>query len=72
MASTSRKHTAVLRDEELECLLQSDLDQSFSDSDFDTENELDDQAVLDTMRNEDSDDDDSGTQAFIWENMQNY
>jgi hypothetical protein len=24
------------------------------------------------MRNQDSDDDDSGTQAFIWENMQNY
>jgi hypothetical protein len=24
------------------------------------------------MRNEDSDEDDSGTQAFIWENIQNY
>jgi hypothetical protein len=57
----------VLRDE-LECLLQSDSDQSFSDSDFDTEKELDDRAdraVLDTMRNEYSDDDASGTQAFI-------
>jgi hypothetical protein len=42
------------------------------DSLFDTENELDDRAVLDTMRNEDSNDDDSGTQAFIWENLQNY
>jgi hypothetical protein len=57
MASTCRKRTAVLRDEELECSLQSDSDRSFSDSDFDTENELDDPAVLDTMRNEDSDDD---------------
>jgi hypothetical protein len=72
MASTSKKRSAVLCDEELECLLQSDSDQSLSDSNFDTENELDDRAVLDAMRNEHSDVDDSGTQAFIWENMQNY
>jgi hypothetical protein len=72
IASISRKRSAVLRDEELECLLQSDSDRSFLDFDFDNENELDDRAVLDTMRNEDSDEDDSGTQAFIWENMQNY
>jgi hypothetical protein len=71
MASTSKKRSAVFRDEELECLLQSDSDQSLSDSDFDTDNELEDRAVLDTMRNENSDEDDSGTQAFIWENMQN-
>jgi hypothetical protein len=68
MAGTSKKRSAVLRDE-LECLLQSDSDQSLSDSDSDTENGLDDPAVLDTMRNEDSNDDDSGTQAFIWENI---
>jgi hypothetical protein len=68
LASTSNKRSAVLRDEELECFLQSDSDQSLSDSNFDTENELDDRAVFDTMSNED----DSGNQAFIWENMQNY
>jgi hypothetical protein len=51
MASTSKKCSAVLCEEELECLLQSDSDQSLSDSDFDTENELEDHAVLDTMRN---------------------
>jgi hypothetical protein len=72
MASTSKKHSAVLGEEELECLLQSDSDQSLLDSDSDSENELEDRAVLDTMRNEESNEDDSGTQAFIWENMQNY
>jgi hypothetical protein len=38
MASTSNKCSAVLRVEELERLLQSDSEQSLSDSDFDTEN----------------------------------
>jgi hypothetical protein len=27
--------------------------------------------VLDTVRNEDSDEDDSATEAFIWQNMEN-
>jgi hypothetical protein len=43
-----------------------------SESDFDTENELEDCAVLHTMRNGDGDEDDSATQAFIWKNMENY
>jgi hypothetical protein len=67
MASTSKKWLAVLSDDELECLLLSDSERSSSESDFDTENELEDRAVLDTMRSEDSD-----TEAFIWENMENY
>jgi hypothetical protein len=62
MASTSKKRSAVLRDDELECLLLSDSEQSSSESDFDTENELEDRAVLDTVRNEDSDEDDRVTQ----------
>jgi hypothetical protein len=72
MASTSKKRSAVLCDDELECLLLSDSERSWSESDFDTENELEDHAVLDTMRNEDSDEDESATQAFILENMENY
>jgi hypothetical protein len=72
MASTSKKRSAVLRDEKLECLLLIDSKRNLSESDSDTENELEDRAVLDTMRNEDSHEDDSATQAFIWENMENY
>jgi hypothetical protein len=49
----------MLRDDELECLLLSYSEQSSSESDFDTENELEDHVVLDTVRNEDSDEDDS-------------
>jgi hypothetical protein len=72
MAGVSRKRSAVLRDDEVECLLQSDSECSVSDSDFDTEDELDDRAVLDTLKNEESDEDDSASQAFIWENMDSY
>jgi hypothetical protein len=70
MANTSKKQSAVSRDDELECLLLNDSERSSSD--FDTKNELEDRAVFDIMRNEDSDEDDSVTQAFIWENMENY
>lgn len=49
-------------DEQLECLLQSDSEQNLSDLDFDTESELKDRALLDTVRNEGSDEDDSATQ----------
>jgi hypothetical protein len=42
-------------------------------SDFDTENELEDRALIDTLGNDGSnEDDDSGTPDFMWENMQNY
>jgi hypothetical protein len=58
MASASMKRSAVMSEEELECLLQSDSEQSLSDSDFDTENELDDHALLDAVGNEGSDEDD--------------
>jgi hypothetical protein len=67
LASTSKKRSAVLRDDDLECLLQSDSEQSLSDSDFVTENEFEDRALLDTVVN-----DDSATQDFVWENMENY
>jgi hypothetical protein len=72
MASTSRKCTAVLRDEELEYLLQSESEQSLSDSDFETKDELEDRALLNTVINEGSDEDDSVTQDFVWEHMENY
>lgn len=72
IASTSRKHTAVLHDEEVEYLLQSESEQSLSDLDFDTENELEDRALLDTVINEASNEDDSATQDFVWENMEHY
>lgn len=48
--------------EQLECLTQSDSEQNLSDLDFDTENELEDRALLDTVRNKGSDEDDSATQ----------
>jgi hypothetical protein len=66
MASTSRKRTAVLRDEEVEYLLQSESEQSLSDSDGDTEDELEDRALIDTVITEGSDEDDSAKQDFIW------
>jgi hypothetical protein len=73
MASTSTKHTAVLREEEVECLLQSNSEQSLSESDSETENELEDRALIDTLGNDGSDEDDgSGTPDFVWENMENY
>jgi hypothetical protein len=46
MASTSRKRTAVLRDEEVEYLLQSESEQSVSDSNGDTKDELEDRALI--------------------------
>jgi hypothetical protein len=39
MASTNRKRTAVLRDKEVEYLLQSESEQSLSDSDGGTEDD---------------------------------
>jgi hypothetical protein len=57
----------------LECLLQSDSEQSLSDSDSDIENELEVRALLDTVENDGSkEDDDSTTQDFVWQNMENY
>jgi hypothetical protein len=72
MASTSRKRTAVLRDEEVEYLLQSESEQNLSDSDLDTESELEARALIDTVITEGSDEDDSARHDFIWENMENY
>jgi hypothetical protein len=46
MASTSKKRSAMLCDDELERLLLCDSELSSSESDFDTENELEDRAVL--------------------------
>jgi hypothetical protein len=43
------------------------------ESDSETENELEDRALIDTLANDGSDeDDDSGTPDFVWENMENY
>jgi hypothetical protein len=71
MAGTSRKHTAVLHDEEVADLLQSKSKQSLSDSGLDTENELEDRALLDTVIIEGSDKDDDPRQDFVWENVEN-
>ena len=53
-------------------MLESDSEQSVSDSDFDTEDELDDRALIDAVGNEGSDEDDSENQQFVWEDMENY
>jgi hypothetical protein len=50
---------SCLSDEELHCLLESDSEQSLSESDFDTENELYDRALIDAVGNEGSDEDES-------------
>jgi hypothetical protein len=54
----------VLSDKESHCLLESDSEQSFSESDFETENELDDRALTDAVGNEGSDGDDSEGRAI--------
>jgi hypothetical protein len=66
-AGTSERPSAVLSDEDLQCLLE-----SLSDSDFDTENELDDRALVHAVGNEGSNEDDSANQEFVWEDMENY
>jgi hypothetical protein len=43
-----------------------------SDSDGDTEDELEDRALIDTVVTEGSDEDDSTKQDFVWESMENY
>jgi hypothetical protein len=55
MAGASCKRTAVLRDDELEHLLQSESERSLSYSDGDTEDELQDRALIDTVITEGSD-----------------
>jgi hypothetical protein len=57
----------VLCDEVGEYLLLSESEQNLSDSESDTENELDNCALLDAVVN-----DGSATQDFVWENTQNY
>jgi hypothetical protein len=69
MASTSQKR---LRDEELECLLLSSSEQS-SDTESECETVDDvDRALLDSALNDVSDEEESATQAFVWESMDNY
>jgi hypothetical protein len=72
VTSTSRKQSAVLCDDEVkECLLGSESEESLSDSEFDSENELDDCALLDVVVYYNSDEDDI-IQNFVWEDMNNY
>jgi hypothetical protein len=54
-----------------EYLLQTKSEQSLSDSEFDTENELDVHAFLDAVVNDGSDEDNCATQNLIGEIMQN-
>jgi hypothetical protein len=68
MASTTRKQSAVLCDDEVkECLLGSESEESLSDLEFDSENELGDCALLDVVvdGNSDDDDDDDDIQNFV-------
>ena len=53
-------------------MLESDSEQSLSDSDFDTENELDDHVLIDAVGNKGSDENDSVNQEYVWEHMENY
>jgi hypothetical protein len=64
----------VLHDEEEvgEYLLLSESEGNSSDSELDTDNELDDHAILDVMVNDGSDEDDSITQDIVWESVQNH
>jgi hypothetical protein len=71
VASTSRKRSALLCDDEVkECLLGSESEESLSDSEFDSENELDDCAFLDVVV-DDNNDEDYFSQDFVWEDMNN-
>jgi hypothetical protein len=72
MASTSRKQSPVLCDDDVkECLLASESEESLSDLEFYSENELDDCALLDVAVDDDSDEDDI-IQDSVWEDMDNY
>jgi hypothetical protein len=66
MASTSRKHPAVLHDDEVrEYLLVSEYEKSLSDLEFDSDNQLDDCALLDIVVNGDSYEDDDIIRDFV-------
>jgi hypothetical protein len=66
MAFASRKWPAVLCDYEIgDCLLDSESEESLSDSECDNENEFDDCAVLNVVVNGESDQDDT-IQDFLW------
>jgi hypothetical protein len=54
-----------------ECLLGRETKESLSESEFDSENELDDCALLDVVVDDNSDEDDI-IQDFVWEDMNNY
>jgi hypothetical protein len=54
-----------------ECLFGSDSEESFSVLEFDSDNELDDCALLDVVVDGDSDEDADVIQDFVWEDMNN-
>jgi hypothetical protein len=71
MVPASKKRPAVLRDDKVEdCLLGSKCEESLSDSECDSENELDDCAILDIVVDGDTDQD-YIIQDFVWEDMNN-
>jgi hypothetical protein len=73
MASTSRKRSAVVCDDEVkECLLGSESEEILSDLEFDSENELDDCALLDVVVDDNNDEDNDIIQDFVWEDMNSY
>jgi hypothetical protein len=70
-AFASRKQPAILRDDEVGGRLPGNKsEEGLSDLECDSENELDDCAVLDVEVDGDSDQDD--IKDFVWEDMNNY
>jgi hypothetical protein len=66
VTSTSRKQSAILHDDEVEeCLLVSESEERSSDSEFYSDSELDDCALLDVVVNDDSDEVDDDIQDFV-------
>jgi hypothetical protein len=55
-----------------ECLFGSESEESSPDSEFDSDNELDDCTLLDVVVNGDSDEDDEIIQDFLWAGVNNY
>jgi hypothetical protein len=66
------RSAALCDDKVKECLLGSESEESLSDSEFDSDNELDDCALLNVVVDGDSDKDDDIIQDFVWEDMNNY
>jgi hypothetical protein len=54
-----------------ECLLSREAEENLLDAEFDSENEMDDHALLDVVVDDNTDKDDI-IQDFVWEDMKHY